>query len=221
MISVETLDFLKDLRANNNRDWFNDNKKRFQAAQAEVKKVADMLYDLLKTHDAVDDFKIFRIYRDVRFSANKQPYKTHFGISFHRQKPEYRGGYYLHIEPGGSFLATGFWNPEKGDLKRIRKEFETDASEMREIMNSKAFQAIWGHIQGDEVKSAPKGFSKEHPAIDLIRKKQYVFTRNFTDKQVLDPKFPEEADKSFRAIRPYFNYMSDVLTTDLNGVSLL
>ena len=92
---------------------------------------------------------------------------------------------------------------------------------MREIMNSKAFQAIWGHIQGDEVKSAPKGFSKEHPAIDLIRKKQYFFTRNFTDKQVLDPKFPEEADKSFRAIRPYFNYMSDVLTTDLNGVSLL
>ncbi|MGS2764111.1 DUF2461 domain-containing protein [Sinomicrobium sp. M5D2P9] len=221
MISKETLSFLKELKNNNNRDWFNENKKRFKTAEAEVKSAANTLFEIMKTHDAVDNVKLFRIYRDVRFSGNKEPYKTHFGITFHRQKPEYRGGYYLHIEPGSSFIATGFWNPEKQDLNRIRKEFETDDSEMREIINDKTLQSVWGGLKGDEVKSAPKGFNKEHQAIDLIKKKQYIFTKNFTDKEVLSKNFLEEADKSFRTIRPYFDYMSDVLTTDLNGVSLL
>ena len=96
-----------------------------------------------------------------------------------------------------------------------------DDSEIREILDNKTLQSVWGQLKGDEVKSAPKGFNKEHPAIDLIKKKQYIFTKNFTDKEVLSKNFLEEADKSFRAIRPYFDYMSDVLTTDLNGVSLI
>ncbi|WP_461534290.1 DUF2461 domain-containing protein [Sinomicrobium sp.] len=221
MISKETFRFLKELKNNNQRDWFNEHKKRFKVAEAEVKDLANTLFSALKEHDDVDRVKIFRIYRDVRFSADKQPYKTHFGIGFHRQKPKLRGGYYLHIEPGNSFIATGFWNPEKEDLKRIRKEFETDDSEMREIMADEKFQSVWGALKGDEVKTAPKGFSKDHPAIDLIRKKQYFFTRDFTDREVLSPTFAEEVNQYFRAIRPYFDYMSDVLTTDMNGVSLL
>ena len=128
MISKETLDFLKTLKNNNQRDWFNEHKKQFRTAEAEVKHFADALFAILRTHDDVDRVKLFRIYRDVRFSADKQPYKTHFGMTFHRQKPKFRGGYYLHIEPGNSFIATGFWNPEKEDLNRIRKEFEADDS---------------------------------------------------------------------------------------------
>lgn len=221
MISKATFSFLKELKTNNQRDWFNENKKRFKAAEGEMKNAGDALLEMMKMHDAVDRAKLFRIYRDVRFSANKQPYKTHFGVSFHRQKPEFRGGYYLHVEPGNSFLATGFWNPEKNDLHRIRKEFETDDAEMREIINDKNFQSVWGELKGDEVKTAPKGFSKDHPAIDLIRKKQYIFTTNFTDKEVLDKDFLERVDRSFQAIRPYFNYMTEVLTTDLNGVSVI
>ena len=165
---------------------------------------------------------MFRIYRDVRFSKDKSPYKTHFGGSFHRTKPKLRGGYYLHIQPNNeSFIATGFWEPAPADLLRIRKEFEMDDSEIRNILNDKKFSSIWGNFVGDEVKSAPRGFDKEHKAIDLIKKKQYIFVKKFTDQEVLGTNFLNEVDMAFKAIRPYFNYMSEVLTTDLNGVSII
>jgi uncharacterized protein (TIGR02453 family) len=176
---------------------------------------------MLKKHDDVDSLKMFRIYRDVRFSKNKEPYKTHFGGVFHRKKPHLRGGYYLHISPGDSFIATGFWDPNKEDLERIRREFEVDDTEIREILADKKFKAVWGELQGDELVSAPKGFDKEHPAIDLIRKKQYIFIKKYSDTEVLSNNFLQEVNDAFKAIRPYFDYMSEVLTTDLNGVSLI
>jgi len=221
-IKKSVFDFFKKLEKNNNRDWFNTNKKEFKTIEAEVKQNYHELLEALNKHDEIDDFKMFRIYRDVRFSKNKLPYKTHFGGAFRRKKPELRGGYYLHIQPNNeSFIATGFWEPNKEDLFRIRKEFEQDDAEIREIIDNKEFKNVWGELVGDQVKTAPKGFNKEHKAIDLIRKKQFIFTKKFTDKEVLSPNFGKEVDKSFKAIRPYFNYMSDVLTTDLNGVSLL
>ena len=134
MISKDTLYFLNKLKINNNRDWFNDNKKEFKRIEADVKKTYNQLLELLKIHDDIDKLKLFRIYRDVRFSKNKLPYKTHFGGAFHRRKPELRGGYYLHIQPQNeSFIAIGFWEPNSEDLLRIRKEFEMDTSEIREI----------------------------------------------------------------------------------------
>lgn len=221
-IPKEALEFLKKLEKNNDRDWFNDNKKEFKTIEAKIKKVYNGLSELLKTHDAIDKVKIFRIYRDVRFSKNKAPYKTHFGGSFHRIKPKLRGGYYLHIQPNNeSFIATGFWEPDKEDLLRIRKEFEMDATEIRDIISNKKFKSTWGNLAGDELKTAPKGFDKEHKDIDLIRKKQYIFTKKFTDNEVLEPDFIEKVNESFIIIRPYFNYMSDVLTTDLNGLSTI
>jgi uncharacterized protein (TIGR02453 family) len=221
-ISNQTLEFLKKLEKNNNRDWFNENKKEFKSIEADTKKVYNRVFEDLKKHDDLDRVKMFRIYRDVRFSKNKTPYKTHFGGSFHRRKPELRGGYYLHIAPNdGSFIATGFWEPNKDDLFRIRKEFELNASEMHDIKNNKAFKTIWGSLKGDELKSAPRDFDKKHPDIDLIRKKQYIFVKNYTDKEVLSEDFLKDIDKSFKAIRPYFNFMSEVLTTNLNGESII
>ncbi len=221
-IPKEVLKFLTDLSENNNRDWFTEHKKEFKSIESGVKEFYNQIFNNLNQHDQVDKMKLFRIYRDVRFSNDKTPYKTHFGGSFHRKKPELRGGYYLHISPkNGSFIATGFWEPNKDDLYRIRKEFETDDSEIREIMTNSEFKSVWGELVGDEVKTAPKGFQKEHPAIDLIRKKQFIFTKTFSDKEVTSQGFLQEIDKSFKAIRPYFDYMSDVLTTDLNGVSLI
>ncbi|APY12360.1 TIGR02453 family protein [Seonamhaeicola sp. S2-3] len=215
--------FLTKLEKNNNRDWFNENKTQFKTIQTEVKQFYNEVFENLNAHDDIDKLKIFRIYRDVRFSKNKLPYKTHFGGSFHRTKPKLRGGYYLHIQPNNqSFIATGFWEPAKEDLLRIRKEFEMDDSEIRDILANKKFNSVWGNtFVGDEVKTAPKGFSKEHKAIDLIKKKQYIFTKKYTDKEVLDTDFIKEVNASFIAIRPFFDYMSDVLTTDLNGVSLI
>ena len=221
-IPNKTLDFLKKLEKNNNRDWFNENKAEFKEVEMQTKACYNSLFELLKTHDDVDKLKIFRIYRDVRFSKNKLPYKTHFGGSFHRKKPELRGGYYLHIAPNNeSFIATGFWEPNKDDLYRIRKEFEMDDSEIRKIVSNKSFKNIWGEFVGDELKTAPRDFDKDHLAIDLIRKKQYIFTKKFTDKEVLSDTFLEDVNKSFKAIRPFFNYMSDVLTTNLNGESII
>ncbi len=222
MIPKATFTFFNKLKKNNNREWFTEHKSEFKAVEAEVKSAYSELNDMLNTHDVIDKMKIFRIYRDVRFSKDKTPYKTHFGGSYHRKKPELRGGYYLHIAPGNeSFIATGFWEPNKDDLYRIRKEFEMDDSEIRSIINDKAFKSIWGDFVGDELKTAPKGFDKEHPAIDLIRRKQYIFTKNYTDRQVLDKDFLNEVNTAFVAIRPYFDYMSDVLTTNLNGESLI
>lgn len=221
-IPKSALAFFKKLHKNNNREWFTENKPEFKAIEAEVKSVYNEINERLNTYDEIDKMKIFRVYRDVRFSKDKTPYKTHFGGSFHRKKPELRGGYYLHIAPNNeSFIATGFWEPQKDDLLRIRKEFEMDADEVRKIMNNKKFKAIWGDIVGDEVKTAPKGFNKEDKNIDLIKKKQFIFTKKFTDKEILEPDFLNRVDDAFKTIRPYFDYMSDVLTTNLNGESLL
>lgn len=222
MISKNVFNFLKALEKNNNRDWFNENKPEFKTLETEVKEFYNAINEKLNIHDKTDKVKIFRIYRDVRFSKNKLPYKIHFGGSFHRVKPRLRGGYYFHVQPNNeSFIATGFWDPAKEDLLRIRKEFEMDDEEMRKILNNKTFKSVWGELQGDELKTAPKGFDKEHSAIDLIRRKQFVFTKKLTDKEVQSKELLDIIDNAFKAIRPYFNYLSDVLTTDLNGVSLI
>lgn len=220
-ISKTTLDFLTELKLNNNRDWFNDHKVDFQKEQKKAKDFYNTLLEQLKTHDDIEGLKMFRIYRDVRFSLDKTPYKPHFAGSFSRATKKLRGGYYLRIRPGESFLAGGFWEPNKEDLLRIRKEFEMDTSEIRAIINHKNFIHNFGKLEGESLKTAPRGFDKEHPDMDLIRMKQFIVTRPFTDEEVLSPNFLEEIDKSYKAMRPYFDYMSDVLTTDLNGVSII
>ncbi|MBU2946413.1 DUF2461 domain-containing protein [Zobellia uliginosa] len=221
IITKGTLNFLIQLKKNDNREWFTENKPEFKTHEQSVKAFFEAVAGKLGAHDEIEKTKMFRIYRDVRFSKDKTPYKAHLAGSFSRAGAQRRGGYYLHIKPGDSFLATGFWNPNKHDLLRIRKELEQDASEMREIISKSSFKKVWGELQGDELKTAPKGFDKEHKDIDLIKKKQFIFTRKLLDKEVLSPNFAEEVDKAYSAIRPFFDYMSDVLTTNLNGESLL
>jgi len=221
MVNKEALDFLKRLEKNNNRDWFTEHKNEFKAHELEMKGLFTVLTEHLNKHDQIEKMKMFRVYRDVRFSKDKTPYKTQFSVSFSRAGAERRGGYYLCIKPGESFIATGFWDPNKEDLLRIRKELEVDASEFREIINAKAFKTIWGELQGDAVKTAPKGFDKNHSDIDLIRRKQFIFVRNFTDKEVLSKDFLKSVNESFIAIKAYFDFMSSVLTTNLNGESLI
>ena len=221
LITKETLNFLERLKKNNTRAWFEENKNEFKQHQQAVKFFFESIMEGLNGHDEIDKMKMFRIYRDVRFSHDKTPYKPHFAGSFSRAGAERRGGYYIRIKPGESFIATGFWGPTKDDLLRIRKEFEQDSTEIRAVINAKNFSDIWGELKGDAVKTAPKGFDKEHENIDLIRRKQFIFRRDFSDKEVLSSQFINEISNSFQVIRPYFNYMSSVLTTNLNGESLL
>ena len=220
-ITKDVIGFLKELKANNNRDWFAENKKRFKAVESVAKGFYHALLDELNTHDEIEKLKMFRIYRDVRFSKDKSPYQPHFAGSFARAGAHRRGGYYLRVRPGESFIAVGFWQPDPKDLLRIRKEFERDSDEIRKIIGNKDFKNTWGEMVGEEVKTAPKGFNKDDPNIDLIRKKAFIFVRNFSDKEVLQPDFIETVNDSYKAIRPYFDYMSEVLTTNLNGESLL
>lgn len=221
-IDNATLAFLKELKENNTREWFQENKPRFQEIQTDVKGFYEEIRQGLSEFDEIDRFKLFRIYRDVRFSKDKTPYQPHFAGSFSRTGKRLRGGYYLRIRPGESFLAGGFWAPNKEDLFRIRKEFEISDQEIRAILSSSNFtEKFGGKLEGEEVKTAPKGFQKEHPAIDLIRKKGFIAVRNFSDKEVVSSNFINEVITSFKALGPFFDYMSEVLTTDLNGVSTI
>lgn len=216
-----TISFLKKLKLNNNRDWFNDNKDEFKDIQSGVKTFAQDVNDSLNVSDNIEKFKIFRIYRDLRFSKDKTPYKKNIGMAFHRAKPELRGGYYLEISADQSFIAVGFWNPNKEDLLRIRKEIEIDGQEFKRIINQKLIKDIWGDIKGEEVKTSPKGFKSEHEYIDLIKKKQFIFIKNLKEEEILDKNFQKQLISYFVSIRPFFDYMSEILTTNLDGESLI
>lgn len=214
----KAFEFLRQVRENNNREWFAQNKATYDEIVKENKVFFNQVYSELQKHDSLEGIHIFRIYKDVRFSKDKLPYKTNFGASFSRTKPLLRGGYYVHLEPDNSFVGGGFWAPNNEDLFRIRKEFEMDTTEIQKITSDKTFLKYFGELRGEDgVKTAPKGFDKNHPAIDLIKKKQYVVMRKFSDKEVFSADFQKEIIATFLAMRPLFDYMSEVLTTDLNG----
>lgn len=224
VLTNDNLDFLRKLKANNDRDWFNDNKDEYLKQHQEIIEFADDVLEKLRKHDKIETPSgkkaLFRIYRDVRFSKDKSPYKTHWAGSFKRATKYLRGGYYFHIEPDGVFVGGGFWAPNKEDLQRIREDIVTDASELRTIINSKRFKDTFGSLEGEQLKSSPKGFDKEHPDIDLLRYKQFIVSKKLSNEEALRADFSEKVDETFKAMRPFFDYMSVSVTTDANGVSI-
>ena len=221
-IPKSAFSFLNNLKANNHRDWMQEHKKEYQANEKMLKAFYAAVAEGLNKTDKISKTKVFRINRDIRFSKDKTPYNVHRSVSFSRAGEDRRGGYYLRLEPGNSLMAGGFFDPNPADLLRIRKEFEMDATIIRKILSAKAFEAAFGgFVQEHRVKTAPKGFSKDDPNIDLIGLKNYFVVHKFTDKEVFSEDFKETLLQHYELLRPYFNYMSEVLTTDLNGVSLL
>lgn len=222
-ISPDLLSFLKDLHVNNNKEWFDSNKDRYQQEELKLKQFGETVLHGLNQTDVIEKVKVYRIYRDVRFRKDKTPYKTNRALSFIREGVARRGTYYLNIESGNSFVAGGFFAPNPADLLRIRKEFEMDDREIREIMAEPSFQKVFGNefVPYSQVKTAPKGFSKDHTAIDLIKNKSFFFQHNYTDAQVVDVDFSTQVIHHFKLLQPYFNLMSAILTTDLNGESIL
>lgn len=214
-------EFLRKLSENNNREWFAENKTEYDKLNEENKRFFQRIYDKLSEKDNLTQFKVYRIYRDVRFKQDKTPYKQNFGAYFGRAKPYLRGGYGIHLEPNNSWIGGGFWNPNAEDLLRIRREFEMDTSHIKKVEQEEKFKEYFGVLEGKEgVKTAPKGFDKNHPAIDLIKKKQFMAIRNFTDEEVFSPNFEEECVQTLLTLRPFFDYMTDILSTDLNGEPL-
>jgi len=217
-----TYKFLKALKQNNNRAWFIQNKTLYEASLEEMKIFMHDLKELMNLHDEIEgEGKLFRIYRDVRFSHDKTPYKTGWSGSFRRATAKLRGGYYIHIAPGNTFVTGGFFNPNTQDLNHIRQQIAADPDPLRKILKSKQFTGYFKEIIGEKVKTSPKGFTKEHPDLDLISFKQFLITHKFNEQEVISEDFPATVNQGFKNMRPFFNYMSEILTTDLNGVSLI
>jgi uncharacterized protein (TIGR02453 family) len=216
--------FLEDLKENNHREWFQNNKTRYQEQYNYALQFADELLLRMKQIDTIETISgkksLFRINKDVRFSKDKSPYKTNIGGALTRATKYLRGGYYFHIEPGNCFLGGGFWAPSPEDLKHIRLQIAADPGPLQQILSSKEFIATFGQLEGEQLKSAPKGFSKDHPAIDLINYKQFLLIKKLTDEEVQSKQYLETVVSTFQAMRPFFDYMSEILTTDLNGEPL-
>ncbi len=224
-IAKTSFDFLNQLSENNNRDWFADNKPWYQEEHQNAYEFADALLQGLKEHDEITTLSgkksLMRVYRDVRFSKDKSPYNPRWAGGFNRQKPHLRGGYYFHLKPGETVVGGGFYGPAPEDLKLIRDQIVQDDQPLRSVLNAPDFKKTFGELRGEQLKTAPKGFDKEHPSIDLLRYKSLYVFRNFSDKEVLSPDFINEALVTFIALRPFFDVMTEMLTTDLNGISLI
>jgi len=216
--------FLKKLAKNNNRNWFNANKDEYVTNHEQMILFAEAVLEEMHKHDKIETVSgkksLHRIYRDIRFSKDKSPYKNHWSGGFKRATKLLRGGYYYHIEPGNTIVAGGFWGPDKEDLARIREEIAVDSLELNKIINSKSFVSNFGKIWGEQLKTAPKGFPKDHKDINLLRYKQFCVVRNFSDAEALDKNFHKTVNDVFKAMRPFLNFMSEVLTTDINGEQL-
>lgn len=224
-IRPDTLAFLRDLKQNNNRPWFQAEKARYLEAYGNLLAFTERLIVEMQKHDQIvprsPKQSLFRIYRDIRFSKDKTPYKTGFMGSLKRATRQLRGGYYFNIEPGGeTAVVGGFWRPNSTDLRRIRQEIDADPESFRAIFDDSRFKRNFGQLHGEALKTAPQGYTKDHPAIDLLRKKQFLLIRRFADKQVTSGGFARSVVATFLAMRPFFDHMSEILSTDENGVPL-
>lgn len=222
-IKKDSIDFLKDLSKNNNRDWFNNYKDRYIEAHSNIIAFADALLVEMNKHDKIETASgknsVFRIYKDVRFSKDKTPYNTHWSGTFKRATKKLRGGYYFRIEPGNSRLVGGFFGPESNDMKRIRQDIDENYDAWEKLLADKTLVKTFGKMIGEQVSTAPRGYAKDHPAIDLLRHKQFLLKYEFTDQEVTGPDFLHSANNVFKKMRPFLNFMSEVLTTDANGIS--
>ncbi|PKQ68728.1 hypothetical protein BZG01_03145 [Labilibaculum manganireducens] len=217
MLSNSIYEFLLELRENNNRDWFHANKKKYDKAKKDFELFVELSIEQIKVIDpdlsglnAKDC--IFRIFRDVRFSENKQPYKTHFGafLSKNGRKSKY-GGYYIHIEPGGSFLGGGCYMPAPNVLKAIREEIFHNPLEFQEIITNKEFSSHFPEMYGEKLKTAPRGYPKDFEYIDLLNFKNYAVGKMVPDRIVLSEQFSDEILECFTSLRTLNTYLNEIL----------
>jgi len=214
--SKDTFRFLKDLKKNNDRDWFNDNKKRYEAEvkDASLRVIAAFAPELKKIspHFMATPRSLFRIYRDVRFSKDKSPFKTHIGLHFRhdRSKDAHAPGYYLHVEPGGVFLGVGIWHPDAKPLRAIREHIVEKPKAWKSASGAKAFTSAFD-LAGDRLKRPPKDFDPEHPLIEDLKWKDYIGVAEMPDAFVLDAQLPKALARTFKAGTPFMRFLCEAL----------
>lgn len=218
MISPSTTSFLKALKKNNNKPWFDTHRDKYLDAKYNFEEfVASLLSKMISVDEDLKDLVpkncTFRINRDIRFSKNKTPYKINLSASFNRGgKKSIYAGYYFHLQPGGnSFVGGGLWRPEPIELKKLRQEIDYCFPEFKKIINTAAFKNNYGELERDEnqmLVNVPKGYEKENPAADFLRMKSFVATKNLGDADVLAPKLANEVIQSFKALMPLIKFIN-------------
>ncbi len=211
------LEFLDDLNRNNNREWFQANRDRYESAREKILFMAELFIREIRKFDndiPMMDPKesIFRIYRDVRFSPDKRPYKTHFGSYIGRGGFKgNRAGYYFHIQPGEHYLGGGIWMPPAPILKALRTAIFDQPEEFKSILDDPGFKHYFKDYDGEKLKTAPKGFPPDFPYIELLRPKSYAFGTNLTDAEVLDEGYVAKAVDLFRELHKMNRFLNEAL----------
>ncbi|WP_207426577.1 DUF2461 domain-containing protein [Pedobacter sp. SYSU D00535] len=219
MITRSTLDFLSKLQENNHREWFQEHKSEYESARENVYEFTLALIKILSEIDptvpADLDPKncVMRIYRDIRFSKDKTPYKTNFGIAISGNGKNFKGpGYYFHIQPGKSFIAGGSWFPGAEELKAIRQEIDYNASDFHDLVNDAAFKEMFGDLDTEgKLKTVPKGYSADHPEIEYLKLKSFTVSRLVTDAELSSPKVNALAQAAFEKLYPLIVFLRNAI----------
>jgi len=218
MLKKDTLNFIKNVADNNNREWFAENKQKYEEAKADVLELVSAIIPKLSKIDPLisadlDPKKcLMRIYRDVRFSKNKDPYKNNFGMWFSsKSKGGNEPGYYLHIQPGKSFIAGGYWMPEAPHVKLIRQEIDYNISDFKEVLENKDFKKNFKLGTANALKNAPKGYDPADPNIEYLKLKSFEASMKLDDEEFFKPTLVNKLISSFKTVNPLVAFLRNAL----------
>lgn len=215
MITLSTLKFLKDLKKSNNKEWFDANRNRYELAKTEYFLFVEEVLEQMKKVDAsLSELQakqcVFRINRDVRFSKNKEPYKTNFGASFSKGGKKVQcAGYYFHLEPGATFIGGGFWMPMAPELKKIRMEIDYNLDEFNAILNNKVFKKQFSMLdQEEKLSRPPQGYEADNPALELLKLKSHVVMASVTDAALQEKNLASVVVSHFKTMMPLIHFLN-------------
>jgi uncharacterized protein (TIGR02453 family) len=215
MIQPSTLIFLKKLKKNNNKTWFDVHRKNYEDVKENFYLLVEKIIEGISVFDPpISQLKAkectFRINRDVRFSKDKSPYKSNIAAYFNKNGKKGNGaGYYLHIEPGKSFAAGGLWMPEPKDLASIRQEIDYGLNDWKKIIQTPVFKKTFTEgIKGESLVRPPKGYEPDNPAIEYLKMKSFIVSRPFTDAAILNKQFVNQVTGTFKAMKPLIDYLN-------------
>jgi uncharacterized protein (TIGR02453 family) len=221
MIHPSTIKFLKDLKKNNNKPWFDINRKRYEEAKADFANFVQQVIDAHSKKDkTISALKakdcMFRINRDVRFSKDKSPYKTNFGASINKggKKAFSTAGYYFHLEPGQCFVGGGIYQPMPDELKKVRQEIDYNFKDFKKIIQSKKFKALYGDLSKDaeySLSRVPKGYEPDNPAAEYLKLKSYIAFVSFSDKDLTSKDLVKKTADAFETLQPLLDFINESL----------
>ena len=214
-ITQETFNFFKQIEENNNKPWFENNRPLYEAAKANFLEFMEVLLPKIRTIDQIveKDLKKYasRIHRDIRFSKNKSPYKNNISSLIERELDYKKCPFYIHIQPNGSFMGAGVYQPDPALLKRVRQEIDYNSSELHKIIGKPSFKATFGKITGDSLVRPPKGYEEDNPNIELLKLKFYIVRKDFSDEEVMSPDFVDNLAELYREAIPFFEFLDNAI----------